>query len=279
MPYIFYDYDIKVASSIDERCAAWALVYEAYVSKGYADPNPQELWYGIYDVLPDTTTFLATRRPLLSAEEWQNVSHGLGGQAIAALSMVFDSKLGFPADELYNPELDHLRSSGRRLCEITSLANLETRPRIGVNLTKHLFKLAYITAFFLQNATDFIITVNPRHVAFYEKYLLFERMGQERSYDKVNGAPAVLLRLDLLNATKEVSQKHTEGLSGKFDQYQEFMLEGAEEIQDWLGLQRHPLDWADIQEYFIEERPLLQTLKPEQRSYLEEQYMAWHKAA
>jgi hypothetical protein len=44
------------------------------------------------------------------------------------------------------------------------------------------------------------VTVNPRHVRFYERRLGFERFGPPRAYDAVNGAPAVPLALDLQRA-------------------------------------------------------------------------------
>ena len=104
-PYIFGscgDCEIRVASSIEDRRRAWELVYRIYAEKGYAENDSQGLWYGIHDALPETTTFIVERE----------------GEVVSALSVVFDSPLGLPSDNLYGPELDLMRGQGRRLCEI-----------------------------------------------------------------------------------------------------------------------------------------------------------------
>lgn len=178
------EFKLIVARTLGERKRAWRMVYETYLKKGYAQPDPEGLWCGMHDALPQTTTFV--------------VSHD--GKDIATLTIVFDSVAGLPADGLYRDELDMLRMKGRRLCEIISLVSDETDRRQCIEVLKHMFKVAYLTACKLVDATDFIITVNPHHSAYYERKLLFRRQGDVRSYGKVNGAPAVLLVLDLENA-------------------------------------------------------------------------------
>jgi hypothetical protein len=46
---------------------------------------------------------------------------------------------------------------------------------------------------------DICLTVHPRHSAFYQRLFFpyLEEIGQRRAYGKVNGAPAVALRLDM----------------------------------------------------------------------------------
>jgi hypothetical protein len=179
------EYEITIARTLEDRKRAWTMVYRAYLEKGYAKPDQDKLWYGMYDALPQTTTFIVTR----------------DGKDVATVTTVFDSEIGLPADQLYRDEMDLLRNRGRRLCEVISLACEETDRRRGIEVLKHLFKVGYHMACKLVDATDFIITVNPHHAAYYEKKLLFRRQGEERFYGKVNGAPAVLLVLDLLAAS------------------------------------------------------------------------------
>jgi len=266
--YTLGEHRIRVASSIGDRCRAWALVYAAYLAKGYAKPNAQRLWYGLHDALPNTTTFLAERRPNPCDEQTEGFLSAKQTQEVATLTLVFDSPLRLPSDDLYAPELDSLRSQGRRLCEIISLVNTKSAPGMEASLTNHLFKLAYHTSYSLERATDLVITVNPRHALFYERYALFQRLGEERPYGKVNGAPAVLLRLDLERATPDYLRKAETGSVSKLHAYREFMLESAGEIEGWLRQQRTPLDIGSIQRYFAADRPILQDLKPELRRYL-----------
>ncbi|MBA4387727.1 MAG: hypothetical protein C0404_07080 [Verrucomicrobia bacterium] len=178
------EYEIIVARRLAERKRAWAMVYRMYREKGYAEPDTDGLWYGLYDALPQTTTFLVTR----------------DGVEVATLTTVFDSEFGLPADTVYKDELDAMRRNGRRLCEIVSLSSEEKDRRQCVEVLKHMFKVGYLMACKLSDATDFIITVNPHHSSYYEKKLLFHRQGCERSYQKVGGAAAVLLCLDLETA-------------------------------------------------------------------------------
>jgi N-acyl amino acid synthase FeeM len=45
-------------------------------------------------------------------------------------------------------------------------------------------------------SNDICIAVNPRHAAFYRKAFYFHDFGSLKRYGKVNGAPALALRLD-----------------------------------------------------------------------------------
>src|SRR6185503_13907745 len=68
-----------------------------------------------------------------------------------------------------------------------------------------LFNFISVFACYKGGATDVVIEVNPRHVAYYQKLLLFEVCGPEKPCPRVNGAPAVLLRLDLDMQAEEVA--------------------------------------------------------------------------
>jgi hypothetical protein len=98
-----------------------------------------------------------------------------------------------PADENFRDRLDILRRQGRRLCEPSRLA-------IDAGMSKRVFAalihISYLYAHELHGFTDYVIEVNPRHVAFYQRMLGFADFGGERPCSRV-GAPAVLLRLPL----------------------------------------------------------------------------------
>lgn len=176
------EYEITVARSLADRKRAWALVYRMYLAKGYAAADKDGLWYSTYDLLPQTTTFLVTR----------------DGSDIATLTVVFDSEHGLPSDCLYQDELDGMRSNTRRMCEIVSLASEERDSKRGLEILKHMFRVALVLASRLSDATDFVITVNPHHSSYYENRLLFVQRGVIRSYDRVGGAPALFMVLDLV---------------------------------------------------------------------------------
>jgi hypothetical protein len=58
--------------------------------------------------------------------------------------------------------------------------------------------LLVVYAIDVRHDDDICIAVNPRHVRFYERlFPSASQFGDLKRYNKVNGAPAVLLRLDL----------------------------------------------------------------------------------
>ena len=247
----------QIAACIEERRKAWALAYEVYRTKGYAAEDSSGLWYGLHDALFQTVTFLALRE----------------GRAVAALTVVFDSPLGLPADEVFGVDLKALRERGRRPCELVSLVSIETDLRLGTEIVKHLFKLAYLTAHRIERATDFIITVNPRHVPFYTHLLQFESCGVERPYGKVGGAPAAPLRLDLETAEARYQARYGH-LEGERNLYRFFINACEPEMLEWIRRHRQPLDQASFQRHFQRERPLLDGALHEHRNFIEVQYLA-----
>ena len=126
-----------------------------------------------------------------------------GDTTIATISVGFDSPVKLLADDLYGPEIDALRAQGRRICEFTKLAvdNAVSSKRIlgGV------FHIACIYSYRIQDFSDLIIEINPRHVKFYERMLGFVHAGPQRLNARVN-APAVLMRLEFAYLRGEVAR-------------------------------------------------------------------------
>lgn len=108
------------------------------------------------------------------------------------ITLNLDSSTGLSVDETYKAEVDAMRAQGRKVCEFGKFA-VEQSVR-SKRLMGTLFHLVIIYAFRIQRCTDALIEVNPRHRAFYEKYMHFEAVAEERMCERV-GAPAVLLRL------------------------------------------------------------------------------------
>ena len=244
------EYEVIQADELDERLRAWRLVYRSYAAKGYAQPSADELWYGLHDALPATRIFLVTR----------------DGRDVATLSLVFDSPLRLPADEVYGDELNKLRVQDRRACEMVSLVSEETTSARCLEVLKHLFKLAYLTATRLEGATDMVITVHPHHAAYYERRLLFEAVGGVRDYGKVGGAPAVLLRLDLQTAEARYEERYGDGAGGLF----RFFIDPETEpdVVAFLGRRGAGLSRSDLATWFERERPLLSQVSAAIREYL-----------
>ena len=229
-------YRCRVATDLAARMRAWRLAYRTYRGKGYATFRESGLWCGPHDVLDGTTTFLI---------------EGAEGD-LGTFTVVPDThELGLPADQLYPDRLAGLRASGRRLGELVSLVN-SVGGRSGQAVLRQMFRYVYLTSRCLDGATDLVITVNPRHRAYYERVLCFECIGEERDYDKVQGAPAVLLRLDY----ETMIERYAEAFAGSApsrDLYRFFYgPDGYDEIA-WIAAARRRTDHAALREWFAGE--------------------------
>jgi hypothetical protein len=133
-----------------------------------------------------------------------------GGVLVGTMSLCLDRGGKLPADETFGDKLEALRRQGRRLVEPSRLA-------IDKGVSKRVFAalihISYIYAHRLQGFTDYVIEVNPRHVAFYKRMLGFADFGGERACARV-GAPAVLLRLSL-----DVMGAHIRKWGGTLEQH------------------------------------------------------------
>ena len=124
-------------------------------------------------------------------------------QVVGTISVGLDSDAGLFVDKLYGTEIDAIRAADRKVCEFTKLAveaSIRSRPVLAA-----LFHIAFIHAHRINRCSDLVVEVNPRHVAFYKQMLGFVDCGPERIDARV-GASAVLLRLDLAFAQREITE-------------------------------------------------------------------------
>lgn len=226
-------YRWSVANGLEQRMRAWNLVYQVYRGKGFAEERESELWYGPHDALEATTTFLVER----------------GSQAVATCTAVPDNPgMGLPADGLYAERLNRMRDSGRRLCELISLVNV-IGGRSGQAVLWHLFRCVYLTSRCLDGATDLVVTVNPRHRVFYQRMLLFECIGEERDYGKVQGAPAVLMHLDYETMLERYAAASAAEV-GSRDIHQFFAGPRGYDQLAWIAAARRDADRESLERWF-----------------------------
>lgn len=194
--------EIKIARSPALKEEAYRLIYQTYLEKGYTEKNATEMWYSTYDLLEDSTIIVAID------------DHKIVG----ALTLIFDNEYGLPASELYENEIDQIRTN-KALAEITSLG-IKKDARFSSTILVKLFNQAYLYSKGIKNSSHFVITVNPRHAMFYTKKLLFDKIGSVKYYKKVGGAPAELLTLDLDLVEKTILDKN---VSKSRTLYKQFM--------------------------------------------------------
>jgi hypothetical protein len=159
--------------------AASKLVAERYAWRGYTDPAK--------DSTDDSHAIT------LVAET--------GGTTVGTLTVRLDGPSGLRVDENYPDQVSALRADGRKVCELTQLALAAEADTRAVLST--LFGLAYCLGKTLDEVTDVLIEVNPRHVEFYRRLMGFAVAAGERLCDRVQ-APAVLLRASVDELEKRV---------------------------------------------------------------------------
>lgn len=180
IPFAQQQFQMRLANSQGIREAASLLIKKMYSWRGYntdsLTPDPNKITLVTY---------------------YEN-------KVVGTLTLGLDSPAqGLTADELYHSEAQILRSSDRKLCDITRLAiNLDLKSK---RVMPALFHIAYIYAKNIHHCTDTLIEVNPRHVTFYERMMGFKQFGPERTCSRVN-APAVLMRLEISYMSEQIEK-------------------------------------------------------------------------
>ena len=170
-------YDIRPVRTGHQHGMASMLVHRMYASRGYTTGTARQ-------PLDDPN------RVTLAAWRYDDV--------VATLTLGRDSPSGLLADTLYAPEVATLRRPHRVVCEVTRLA---VDPDFSSpDLLIALFQAAHRHGKEFLDASDVVIEVNPRHVAYYRRLMGFKQIGELRHCPRVD-APAVLLHHDLKNLT------------------------------------------------------------------------------
>ncbi len=185
----------KIADTAAEREAAYRLVYEEYLHRGFADPNPHKLFTYIYQLFPGTTTVVGI----------------VDGEVVMTISSISDSPFRLPMDNAFSDVIEPLRQGGRRLAEFGMLAVKKQLFDKGAYCLQHFYKMSATFSMFrfvtqhamqVRKATDVVIAIPPRYQDLYS-YLCFSRLSDIRHYGKYN-TPALAMRLNL----EQVSDPH-----------------------------------------------------------------------
>jgi hypothetical protein len=244
---------IHVANRLELRQKAYEMIYKLYSRMGYTQKTGDGLQLSIYDALPETTTFVA--------EDDQSFIEG-------TLTVVFDSPLGLPAEELYKKEIDQLRNAGGQIREFVSFG-INNKGKNSLKYLAGLFYCAFLHAWQRDHSTVLVITVNPRHENFYCRKLFFEKIGPERNYSKVNGAPAVLLCLSLMEASRLRHKMRIFPFSMLNYSNQE-ELDFANKIQNMIC---HMSD-EEFCNFFIETTDIWEEATPYQKDFIKKVYLS-----
>ncbi|MDQ7033120.1 MAG: hypothetical protein Q9M37_10480 [Desulfonauticus sp.] len=177
---------------------AFSLLYKRYRQVGLIPEYSEKIFFTPYQALPNSRVCIAR-----SLET---------NRVTSTATLVIDSPLGLPSDCLYKDIIDKLRKDRGLLAEFTCLA---AEPDIfSRNGLFYVFRLLYKYAI-KNGVTDIVISIHPKHTAFYELILLFERVGSLRYYPNLIDAPAYLERLDLIEVRKKYEEAYLSFDEGK----------------------------------------------------------------
>ena len=165
-----------LATNLQQRMAAFRLLYKAYLSAGLIEPNPHYMRVTPHHLLDTTNTLIVLN----------------DNDVVCTLSLVIDGDLGLPMESIYGDVVAEWRDQGC-LAEATCLAQDGKQRRS----TTHQLMCLLIQLACRSGVHHLLIVVHPKHVEFYEDYLGFEIIADERLYPTVRNNPAVPLRLDL----------------------------------------------------------------------------------
>lgn len=169
---------IERACTLTDLQGAYSLVHDVFVEAGYIHPEPSGMRLRIYEACPETATFVAKK----------------DGVIVGVLSVVIDSReFGLPSDHAFKAELDDLRRTGLRLCEVTNQAVAKQYRRSALSSNLMSCAAAYMLEVKCHRA---IATVSPNHSAFYQ-LAGFTQFGSERSYSEKVHDPVVAMSVDL----------------------------------------------------------------------------------
>jgi hypothetical protein len=126
-----------------------------------------------------------------------------GDNIVGTLTVRFDGAGGLKADQLFEAELAEWRSAGTKLCEFGSLA-VDKHSHDPKRVLAQVFHLGYLHAHRRARCERLIIEVNPRHVAFYRRWLGLLPYTTARHNARVN-APAVLMSVDFATVREQIS--------------------------------------------------------------------------
>ncbi len=175
------------------------MAYESYLEKGYIQENDRHIYTCETDLYEDTV--------ILGVWDKDNKLAG----SITLIFSGFDHFL--PCQSLYAEEIKNNHDIGK-YCEYSRLV-MAKEYRNCKEVLRSLFNYASIYTNHVAGCDHILIQVNPRHKSYYEAYLGFSVIGEEKECPKVNGATSVLLKLPLALVEEQTRNCQAKKLCGE----------------------------------------------------------------
>jgi hypothetical protein len=172
--------DYRIASSLADRAGAFQLVYQSYLRSGLGAPNLYRMRVTPHQLCDTSQIFVGL----------------LEGQVVSTVSLVGDGRLGLPMETMFSQEIDEFRAEGRRVAEVSCLADRRQDSRRFLESFSQLTRLMAQFARY-EGIHNLLISVHPRHARFYSRYFGFRTISDRvANCPHVQDQPAVGLNLD-----------------------------------------------------------------------------------
>lgn len=211
MPDSQSDIIYKRAETYEEIEQALRIVYGAYKERGITQDNASRLRLTKFHALPTTAVLIAVKN----------------NEVIATMSLVLDSSLGLPLEDLRN--VDDLRSTTRRMAEISSLAIKRGYRSQRGKLLLPLCNFMYRYAKNYLGVEILFAAVHPLVQDFYRCIMLFKPVDNYKvhEYASAQGALAVIQYLRIDGEAESDWQHIYNGKSNRHNFYKYFVLDAA----------------------------------------------------
>lgn len=248
--------EYKIAISTEELEQAFELVTQQYVSAGLHNEN-DELRLTKYHLLPNCKVFVAIQKQADHSEK-----------VIGTITMVEDSSMGLPMDEIYHDHLQRLRICDLKLAEVICLAVSPEQSAIHNNIVMYLYKICLQYSRFI-HIHDLFCTVKPKHSNFYESLLLFKQIGELVSYSYAKNQLVQGYQLNLNQANKDFEKVYS-GMEFDADLHR-FFFTDTKQFNRPYG--KGDAMTPEQMRYFIEQKTqLLSSLSHRDISILRDEY-------
>jgi len=126
----------------------------------------------------------------------------------------------------------------------------------------YLFKRIYDYVKYIMEYDYICIAINPKHRVTYD-FLLFKEIGEQKSYESANDAPAIAMYLDVPSVEQECIDNQKEGV---FKMFFAHKTNPAELTGECLFLPE------DLKYFFAKKSNLFQTASPQEIEYIKSCY-------
>lgn len=256
----------KIAHETAELESAFELVWDSYVKVGLQVDDGLNIRVTKYHLLPTTKVLVAIYHPELDKEDPVYEKLKEPGVVVGTLTLVLDSPLGLPNEEICGNELAELQRSGRLVAEVIALSvNPDFRKD---NVMMYLYKLMFQYARF-KGVTDLTCSVTKKHIRFYQRMLLFKPLGEIKKYSAANQLETQCHLLDLQRAEHEAKTTyHSQHFDA--DLYTFFFTDNKKTGRP-LG-EGAPLSREQLNYFIVQRTPLLETLDDKSKDILRQEY-------